>query len=257
MLQFPRLARDGTFSLRSAGANSVPVSSQNTRGRARSYGAAGSPARRSPRPIDVKRARVAGRMLRGARTYISAVQVRVVVRTWLTPSTEFRQAFCSVEQCVSRVAKVKLCVFASARRMNCGHLGAAPLPAFAILRGCPPNTSEARGAIVKCAESGVAPSARSATQRMCTCVLASTRSCTCSSILETLVTLATPASTCAMPPAIGMPVRRTREAGVTSLHTGGAWRLDSSSVCRRERSNKVRANGGSQLQCAAHRVALR
>ena len=173
----------------------------------------------------MKRARVAGRMLRGARThivYISAVHVRVVVRTWLTPSTEFREAFCSVEQCVSRVAKVKLCVFASAGWMNCGHLGAAPLPAFAILQRCPPNTSDARGALVTCAESGVAPSARSATQPMF--VLATTSSCMCSSILETLVTLVSPASTCAMPPAIGMPVRRTREAGVTSLHTGGAWR---------------------------------
>ena len=154
--------------------------------------------------------------------YISAVHVRVVVRTWLTPSTEFREAFCSVEQCVSRVAKVKLCVFASAGRINCGHLGAAPLPAFAILQRCPPNTSDARGALVTCAESGVAPSARSATQPMF--VLATTSSCMCSSILETLVTLVSPASTCAMPPAIGMPVRRTREAGVTSLHTGGAWR---------------------------------
>ena len=118
VLQFPRLARDGTLSLRSAGANSVPVSSQNTRGRARSYGAAGSPVRRSPRPIDVARARVAGQMLRGARTCISTGHVRVVVRTWLTPSTEFRQAFCSVEQYVSRVAKVKLCVFASERRLR-------------------------------------------------------------------------------------------------------------------------------------------
>ena len=187
-------------------------------------------------------------MLRGARTYISTGHVRVVVRTWLTPSTEFCQAFCSVEQCVSRVAKVRFCVFASAGRMNCGHLDAAPLRIVERVRGCPPNTSDARGALVKCAESGVAPSARSATQRMCTCVLASTRSCTCSSILETLVTLATPASTCAMPPAIGMPVRRTREAGVTSLRTGGAWRLDSSSVCRRKRQNEIRANWGSQLQ---------
>ena len=105
---------------------------------------------------------------------------------------------------VSRVAKVKLCVFASAGRINCGHLGAAPLPAFAILRRCPPNTSDARGALVTCAESGVAPSARSATQPMF--VLATTRSCMCSSILETLRlgTLVSPVRTCAMPPAVGM-----------------------------------------------------